>query len=210
MLDGDSPASLGKEAQIWQDLAQRAQSAMASCDYIDLNDALADLQEHATDYLLAIARAKAPTIDAEDVVAQAFMDLLPFISKNTPIRNVKALLAEITRRRATDVLRRHGRVTVESLDVATADGLEPTFLDSPEDPYESIDRVEEARAIANAIMDALSPTDREILDARHMEGLDVAETARKLNITQDQVKKRTQQAIASARRIVEAQELRHD
>lgn len=197
---------LPKEAQVWQDLAEQVQSAWRQGDYDDAGQSFLELQQRSTSWLLAIARRKAPPGRAEELVAQAHHDLLALIEAGKPTTNVKGLLGTILRRRIVDAYRRGAGVATESADDAFWERHAESASDE-DNLQEQVERRETARGVANAILDALPSPEREVLIARHIDQLTVVETAARLGLTEDQVKKRRQDAVALARRITKEQGL---
>jgi len=199
-----------REAQVWQDLIEQVQENWHRGEYDRAGDTFEDLRSRSLGWLLAIARRTGPSDQAEDIVAQTFVEIVEMIESGRPIRRVKGLLGTIVRNKVTDLLRREGGTTLEYLDNATRQGGNNTIVADSDAPLEVIERQEGTRAVANAILDVLPAPQREVLVARYVDELSVVATAARLGITQDQVKKRTQHAIASARRFAEEQELLDD
>jgi RNA polymerase sigma factor (sigma-70 family) len=201
LADGEPEDTFAGEAQAWQNIAEQAQRAWAEGDYDRAHDAFLALQERSVAWLLAIARREGPADDAAEVAAQAYVPVSRMVQSGEPIQNVKGLLGTIARRRAVDALRRKApSVAVQRADDVFWDRYEQATPDQ-DTPYEQLESRLSAPAEANTILDAL-PTDlREVLVARHMDELAVSEAATRLGITEDQVKKRTQAALAEARRI---------
>ena len=157
-------------------------------------------------WLLAIARRDAPPGRADELVARAYLDLLTLIEAGKPTTNVKGLLGTILRRRIADAYRRGAGIATESADDAFWERHDESAGDD-DNLEEQVARRDEARGVANAILDALPSPEREVLMARHIDRLTVAETADRLGLTEDQVKKRCQSAVALARRIAKEQGL---
>lgn len=201
LADGEAEHPFAGEAQAWQELAEQAQRAWAEGDYDRAHDAFQALQERSVDWLLAIARREGPADDAAEVAAQAYVPVSRMVQSGEPIRNVKGLLGTIVRRRAVDALRRKTpSVAVQRADEAFWDRYEQATPDQ-DTPYEQVESRLSAPSEANTILNALPAELREVLVARHVDELAVGEAATRLGITEDQVKKRTQAALAEARRI---------
>ncbi len=203
---------LMRDGRIWQDLAERTAAAWCSGDTQLAGELFVDLQGRSTSWLLAIAHRKGAGDAAEELVAQAYLELYQKIAGGEAVENVKGLLGTIVRRRVVDWHRRRRGVTVATGDDdfwQRHDGTSSPFAPVPDD-FAGVEQQDAASRIVNAILDALPDDEREVLLARELDELDVAETARRLKLTEDQVKKRRQRAIASARRVAEEQGLRHD
>lgn len=197
---------LPKEAQAWQDLADRVREAWRAGEYDEAGDLFLELQERSTGWLLAIARRKAPADQAEELVARTYLALLEMLEADTATQNVKGLLGTILQRRIVDAYRRSAGAREASADNAFWERHAETVTDEV-GPEEQTEGREAARSVANAILDGLPSPARDVLIARHLDGLTVAETAARLGMTEDQVKKRRQEAVVMARRIVEEQGL---
>lgn len=203
---------LPAEARRWQDLAERIGAAWRAGHFDDAGELFLQLQSLSTPWLLAIAHRKGAASAADELVAQAHLALLEKIEGGEPIDNVKGLLCTILRRRVVDWHRRRGGMEVDTKDDRFWEHLaaSTTPFDSGPDRIADAEEREAVQRVANTILDALPAEEREVLLARDLEELGVAETARQLGLTEDQVKKRRQRAIESARRIVEERGLRHD
>jgi len=197
---------LPKEAQAWQDLADRVREAWRAGDYDEAGDLFLELQGRSTGWLLAIARRKAPADQAEELVARTHLALLEMLEADTATQNVKGLLGTILHRRIADGYRRRAGARETSADDAFWERQTEVVTDEVGTEEQTEGR-ETARSVANAILDALPALARDVLIARHLDGLTVAETAARLGMTEDQVKKRRQEAVIMARRIVEEQGL---
>jgi len=191
---------LPREAQAWQDLAERTQAALQAGEYDEAGVLFLKLRDVSFGWLLAIARYKGPTDQADELVARAYVGLLELLQTDTPIRNVKALLSTILRRRIADAFRRGGATPAASADDTFWERHTDVVPDDADTVEEAVER-DAARDVANTILDALPPWAREILIARHLDELSVAETAGRLGLSEDQVKKRRRDAVALARRI---------
>jgi RNA polymerase sigma factor (sigma-70 family) len=85
--------------------------------------------------------------------------------------------------------------------------LPDVLADTPE---ETIVSHETAHIASNLILDALPDEERRVLIMRHVQELSVAQTAMQLNMTEDQVKKRTRRAKELAYRVAQERGLLHD
>ena len=196
---------LTREAQAWQDLAEQAQTAWADGAVDHAGALFFQLQECSTPWMLAIARWKGPPEQAEDLVAQAHLDLYEMMVGGKPIVSVKGLLGTILRRRIVDLYRRRGKVSFQQLDESQ--------LSEHVDLQATVDEVEDqetARYVANTILDLLPPLEQRVIVARHVMELSVEETSARLGITPDQVKKRCKSGLERAQQIAKERGLRDD
>lgn len=199
-----------KSGQEWQNLIQQAQAAWQKGDFEQYGDLVTKLQEVSKGFLMIIARSKLPAYQVEDCVAETYVDLIEYIDKGETIHNVKALLRTIINRRIVDIYRKKGNTIVVSGDNSFWEQHAETTPSQDSLSSETIEAKETAFTIANTILNVLPPLEREILITRHMEGLTVAETALRLDITEDQVKKLTQKAMIHSKQIVKERELSDD
>ncbi len=205
------PASLSAN-QKWQQLVDEMQTYWNADDSERAKDIFTELVDISLPLLLTIARAKAPAEMAEDVVAEAYLEFYEMLAAHKPIHNAKGLLCQIVRHRSIDEYRRHqrqARVTAQ-VDETMWSGLRelPDVLaDTPEETVVSLDT---AHFASNFILDVLPDEERRVLILRHVQELSVAETAMQLNMTEDQVKKRTRRALSHAYRVGQERGLLHD
>ena len=103
-----------------------------------------------------------------------------------------------------------GILFAHGFDETTWDGLceLPDVLAST--PEEAVVSLDTAHFVSNLVLDALQDEERQVLILRHVQELSVAETAVQMNMTEDQVKKRTQRAISHAYRVAQERGLLHD
>lgn len=193
----DVVTQTGQSAE-WQQLVEEAQKAWAAGDQDRAGDNFFALQERATAYLRAIALRKGAGEWADECVADCFLALLSKVEGNEPILNVKALLAQIVRRRAIDIVRSSQGVQVAVADDAFWERHAEGSIDEADD-YRAVDQRLTAQVVSNAILDGLSPEHRVLLLARYVDELTVSEAAARLGLTEDQVKKGCQQACRAAR-----------
>ena len=205
------PASLSAN-QKWQQLVDEMQTYWNADDSERAKEIFTELVDISLPLLLTIARAKAPAEMAEDVVAEAYLEFYELLAAQKPIHNAKGLLCQIVRRRGIDEYRRHLRLAkvTTQVDETMWSGLRelPDVLaDTPEETAVSLNT---AHFASNLILDALPDEERWVLILRHVQELSVAETAMQLNMTEDQVKKRTQRAKEHAYRVARERGLLHD
>lgn len=203
-------ASATADAQTWQRLAENAQAAWMSGAVDDSGELFLELEARSSSWLLAIARTAAPKGTAEDVVAQTYLQFFELLVSGTPVENAKALMRTILKRRIIDLLRRRADVTIEQIDEEGWVGLRELPDVTADTPEEEVLARETARQVSNVILDALPEAERDVLIARHFHGLSVGETAQRLHLTDDQVKKRTRRAVELARRVALERGLIHD
>lgn len=196
-------------SRLWQDLIERAQAAWRTGDFDQANELFAQLQERSVSWLLAIARRRLPANSVDDVVSETYIALWQKAETGDVIQNVKGLLGTILRRRIADEYRRQKGVVMHADD---------TFWEHYSDsmpaeevgPEQVVEERELAAAVTNIVLDALPTPERDVLIARHVDELSVMQTAARLDITEDQVKKRTQQAVRRVRQIMIERGLHHD
>ena len=198
--------------QKWQQLVDEMQACWEADDTEQAKEIFTELVDISLPLLITIARAKAPAEMAEDVVAEAYLEFYEMLADRKPIYNARALLCRIVRLRGIDEYRRHRRLAevTTQVDETMWSGLRdlPDVLaDTPEETVVSHDT---ARFASNVILDALPEEERLVLILRHVQELSVAETATQLNMTEDQVKKRTQRAKEHAYRVAQERGLLHD
>ncbi len=191
-----------REAHLWQDLIEQAQVAWRTEDFDQANELFAQLQDRSVSWLLAIARRRLPADSVDDVVSETYIALWQKAEAGDVIQNVKGLLGTILRRRIADEYRRQKGVVVEHAD--------DTLPAEEVDPEQVVEERELATAVTNIVLDALPTPERDVLIARHVDELSVMQTAARLGITEDQVKKRTQQAVRRVRQIMIERGLHHD
>jgi RNA polymerase sigma factor (sigma-70 family) len=133
--------------------------------------------------------------DCEDVVAEALAAFLVLLRSNKAIQSPWALLLTILKHKGQDRWRADARQR------ATSDGalqaLEQGSLQGPTDPTDEW----VTSLAANELLAQLAPDERKVLYLRHTCGYSVAETSELLNLTPDQVKKRTRAALRRAKEV---------
>lgn len=202
--------TFSKEAQEWQQLFEQAQTAWQAGAYDQADDAFKELQDRSVAWLKAIARRKAPEDVVDDLVADTYLALVKKLNAGEPVQKVKGLLGTILRNRIADEYRRRKSVAEEHVDevfwTRSADSPNAVYNDH----VEVVDEQMSSASLVNTILKELPVPERDVLIARHVDELSVAETAVQLHITEDQVKKRTRQALRLARQIIEAKGLMND
>lgn len=205
------PASISTN-QKWQLLVDEMQARWNANDSEGAEGLFHEFYDMSFPLLITIARAKAPAEMVEDVVAEAYLEFYEMLAAHKSTHNAKGLLCQIVRRRSIDEYRRHqrhARVTVQ-VDETMRSGsgeLPGVLTDTLEETVISLNM---AQFASNLILDALPDEERWVLILRHVQELSVAETARQLNMTEDQVKKRTQRALSHAYRVAQERGLLHD
>ncbi len=163
-----------------------------------------DFQQSTSPWLLAIAKSGLPSEeDAQDAVAEVFMNLHEHLEKGKSVRYVKAFLRTLMTRRIADILRKPREVAEFMNDLADEQGNVPQELIV--NPYTKVDKDMVFRSLKNALLEKVPSPEREILILRHYHGLSVEETASRLNITVDIVKKKTRSAKSIAFQIAKEQ-----
>lgn len=193
--------TFGGQGKTWQTLFDQAQAAWMSGDYDLSGDYFWQLRQVTTPLLLSIASQGAPVSHAEDIVAEAHLELYRSMSAGKAIKNVGGLLRTIVQRRAIDDVRRAANKFEHPADAdfwARYAEVDAVSTDNIEDDITS--RLA-AFGIVNQILDELSPELRLVLFTRHGIAMSVEETATHLGLTEDQVKKRTKEALARAQAI---------
>lgn len=208
-------AAAAKAHQRWQPLVQDFQTAWRAGDTERANELFRELMSLSTPLLATIVRSRVLKVTdemAEDIVAEAYYEFFKLLDASRPIDNGKALLCRIVQRRSIDAYRRlkKARQFTAQVEETAWDGLRelPDVLaDTPEEVVVSDDT---AHYAANVILDELTKEERQVLILRTVHDLSVAETAARLHLTQDVVKKRMQRAIRHAFRVAEERGLLHD
>lgn len=189
------------QGMIWQRLFDEAQATWMSGDQDLAGQYFWQLRRETTALLLSVASQQAFVSHAEDIVAEAQLELYRSMIAGKTIQNVGGFLITIVRRRAIDEVRRASNKYEHQGDndywarYAEADAV---AMDNVEDEVTS--RLM-AMGIVNPILDELPLDLRRVLLARHGADLSVDETATQLGLTVDQVKKRTKEALARAKAI---------
>jgi RNA polymerase sigma factor (sigma-70 family) len=183
----------------WQVITYKLEACFARGDLEEADDLFAELQHKTTAWLLAIAKDMLPEEDAQDVVVDVYVGLYDRLSKRQSIRHIKGFLRTLVKRRAIDILRKHkeslgGRVDVA--DDSSGSDQEEVANPIPESDFKMV-----FRTLRNALIEKMPSPEKEILFLRHYHGLSVDETAQRLRLTPDKVKKRTQKAIEIASQI---------
>ena len=189
------------DAQSWQKVTEVVRAALQSGDHQTASEAYEELRQLSWRWLGAIAAAKLPGVDAEDLVAEVYVDFLEVLQSGKVVSRTKALLGTIMRRRIVDLQRKR-----------TADGTTTRELEFWEqysrvaDPvgtaqFAQVDEREARLGLCNRILERLPAPQREVLLVRYYEGLSVADTASKLDSTEDKIKKLSRVALDRAREI---------
>lgn len=215
MTTHDQPsteAAVSAAYQRWKPLVHDLQTAWKAGNTERANELFGELMSLSTRLLSTIARSKVPDEMVEDIVAEAYLEFYELLAAQQPIEDGKALLCRIVRLRSIDAYRRlkKARQFTPQVDETTWDGLRqlPDVLaDTPEEVVVSADT---AHYAANPILDELTKEERQVLILRSVHDLSVAETAARLHLTQDVVKKRMQRAIRHAYRVAEERGFLHD
>ena len=206
-----SPASTLVNSN-WQQFVDKMQACWNSDDSEQAKEIFGEFYDISVSLLLTIARAKIPAEMAEDIVAEAYLEFYEMLEARKPIHNAKALLCRIVRLRSIDAYRRYKHLTkmIIQVDETTWSGLRelPDMLtDTPEEIIASLDT---AHSVSNFILDALPDEERRVLILRYVHELSVADTAKQLSMTEDQVKKRTQRAKKLAYSVAQERGLIYD
>jgi RNA polymerase sigma factor (sigma-70 family) len=189
------------QGKTWQRLFDQAQAAWMSGEYDLAGDYFWQLRGHTTPLLLSIASQQASASHAEDIVAEAHIELYRSMSTGKAVKNVGGLLRTIVQRRAIDAVRRAANKYERPADDdfwARYAEVDAVATDNVEDDVTS--RLA-AIGLVNQILDELPPELRLVLFTRHGLAMSVEETATHLGLTEDQVKKRTKEALARAQAI---------
>ena len=189
------------QGKTWQRLFDKAQAAWMSGDHDLAGDYLWELQRQTTPLLLAIASQRAFASHAEDIVAEAHLELYRSMSAGKAVKNVGGLLRTIVQRRAIDDVRRAANRYERSADDdfwARYAEVDAVAADNVADDV--ISRLG-AMGLVNEILDELPPELRLVLFARRGIDMSVAEVMAHFGLTEDQVKKRTKEALARAQAI---------
>jgi RNA polymerase sigma factor (sigma-70 family) len=185
----------------WQTLFEQAQTAWMAGDYDLAGDYFWQLRQATTPLLLSIASRNAPAYRAEDIAAEAHFELYRSMRGGEVVKNVGGLLRTIVQRRAIDDVRRAANNYEHAADDefwARYAEVDAVSTDNVEDDV--INRLATSNMV-NQIMDELPSELRSVLLDRHGYAMSVQETAAHLGLTEDQVKKRTRDALARAQAI---------
>lgn len=176
----------------WQKLAEDIAKYFAEENIKEAGNLFYDLQQVTGPLLLNIAKSQVSSEeDAQDAVAEAYMDLYDHLYQRKAIQHIKAFLKTVVLRRAIDIRRRQKKTEV--LDDSTTAGYS-AGSGSVADPYDKVETDMVFSKLTNALLDKMPSPEREILFLRHYQSLSVEETALRLGLTLDVVKKGTQKA----------------
>jgi RNA polymerase sigma factor (sigma-70 family) len=193
-----------------QGVADAMCAALQRGAYEQALDLFGRLEDLTKPLLIRIALEEGPAEEIDELVADTYIGLFRHVESGKPIGNVKALLRTILKRRIVDAFRRRDGVTLVSADALSGGGAAalPDALEIH--PQADVDDAETVTQIKNTILDALPSLEREVLMARYLHELTVPQTAARLGLTADQVKKYTQRALQQARHIGVEKGLHHD
>lgn len=185
----------------WQRLFDQAQAALMAGDYDLAGDYFWQLEQQTTPLLLSIAGRQASPSQAEDIVAGAHLQLYRSMSEGKVITNVGGLLRRIVQRRAIDEVRRaSNKHEYPADDDFWARYAEAGAVVTDDVEDDVINRLA-ANGIVNPILDELPPELRLVLFARHGLDMPISEVMARFGLTEDQVKKRTKEALKRAQAI---------
>lgn len=213
----DSKLSSATDGHDWNSLALEVQHALLQGHRSEAYSTFRKIQHGTARVLLRFLRGKLPNIeDANDLIGRVYLDFYRALEKPDPVTNVMAFLYSVGNRRVVDFWRqKSGTGTNAQASTGEWRSRELTsdtiFWDQQADKeqnsdLDSVEATEErlfAEQMAPLILERLRPDLRDVLIRRHCEQLSVAETALALNITEDKVKKRNQEAIKEAQRIIQ-------
>ena len=179
---------------IWQELFGQAQSNWMSGDRDRAGEYFQRLIEQTTRLLLWVASQKVSSAYAEDIVAEAHLELYEKMIEGETVNNVGGLLRTITCRRAVDLSKKAST----KHEYLAGDEYWARYADVDAAAPINVEDEVTTHLIVNPLLDELPPDLREVLLARHGLGMTVEQTAEHLGWTVDQVKKRTKKALARA------------
>jgi RNA polymerase sigma factor (sigma-70 family) len=189
------------QGKAWQRLFEQAQAAWRLGDHDLAGDYFWQLRQQTTPLLISIASQRASASHAEDIVAEVHLELYRSMSLGQAIKNVGGLLRTMVQRRAIDDVRRAANRYERSADDdfwARYAEVDAVAADSVEDDV--ISRLA-AMGIVNPMLEGLPLDLRLVLFDRHGADMTVEETATHLGLTEDQVKKRTKEALVRIKAI---------
>lgn len=129
--------------------------------------------------------------DADDCLQEVWLQVAQTLSEFEPPQDrsgLRAWLFTLVRSRANDLLRRRTRRTEQSIDAPGLDSQEPESKEF--DPSESLDQEWEKAYLATVVEELraqMSEPNYQLLYLRLIEGREVADVARALSITPEQV-----------------------
>ena len=119
-------------------------------------------QEVTSAWLLAIAKSGlALEEDAQEAVADVFVNLHEHLEKGKSVRYVKAFLRKLLTRRIVDILRKPREVVSSISDLADEQGGVQQEL--VVNPYTKVDNDMVFRSLKNALLEKMPSPEREIL-----------------------------------------------
>jgi RNA polymerase sigma-70 factor (ECF subfamily) len=136
--------------------------------------------------------------EAEDVMQQAYVNAYAHLRQFDGRASFATWLTRIAVHEALARVRRLGRFEVLDPDAASAEELPMTSTSAPDPERQAMSR--EMAALIEAAVDRLPDGMREVFMLREIQGLDTAETASSLGISDDAVKTRLSRAKAALRR----------
>lgn len=209
-----------------QKLVENIRESLQEGNYTEANFLFGDLMKQLTPLLLGVARAKGTGEDAEDLVAQTYLAVFEALESGKSITSIKSFSGKVLQNKIVDYIRNktskkrqprafvaathssdeviHTGLNEESSDEDEVDdaqrGMEwSAALEVPDDQANVPFDEWETQSVLNPILNALPEVERKVLLSRHYFNLSVEDTARRLIISPDQVKKYCQNAIKSAR-----------
>ncbi|MES2463857.1 MAG: sigma-70 family RNA polymerase sigma factor [Armatimonadota bacterium] len=198
----------------WDDSARKIQKAFLNGHVPEAEGDFRILIRTISGELHRIAKAKVPNgEDAEDIVAQAYIDLFRCLKKKEPIGNVKAMLRYFIACRVTDFWRERSG-TGENAARAEDGRLrarevtqDANFWETRGTPATHASKTDTISEIESSIYFGqvrarMRPEHWHILELRHVYGFDTKETADILGITTSMATKRLQAAVDAAQKIV--------
>lgn len=192
----DDPQTRNQRAT---ELVRTARAAYSTGDVRQHEQAWRDLFDLIHAELFRYALIKLPdTGIAEDAVGSTFFDLIQVVRGDQPLENARALAWRILRSRIADFYRQRKRRPEEVMPEPPASGRAPSTGDLLDQAIEIV--------MANQLLAVLPAQDRRVLMLRFGEDLSVEETASRLGLTQDQVKKRTRNAIQRLKEVIREQD----
>ncbi len=191
--------TFSRDPNRWQHLVEQAQIAWEAGNFDRANDLFEEFQNNCMGWLESIARHKLPFDEddmiTEEILAEVYLQFWEIIASGETIKNAKGLIGTILRRRINDWYRQQNTKKRQAPKISG--DQQAQMLASEQANLAEI--VEKRETIINTILNALSQQEQDVLVARHYYEFSVAETASRLDLTKDQVKKLTQKAIRKAR-----------
>lgn len=196
-----------KDSKVWQHLVDEAQLAWLGEEFLAADQYFAQFIQCTTPWLKKIAYSGLPVEECDEVVAETYVQFWSIVATGGAIVNAKGLIGTILRRRIVDFHRQNksaGMVKRRQAEMSFFNREAARLALEADDPGKIGENVPEVK---NFILDILPRNECEVLIARHVDHLSVKDTATRLGLSIDQVKKLTRKAVQAVKTVALARRL---